>query len=77
MTNDKQNPARDVTKEEETTIITAEVSFVLCVSKSEAIILLLYHDNCSVNKVNDAWFADESGVLEKVGLVLRETSDNR
>ncbi|XVE55982.1 hypothetical protein DITRI_Ditri03aG0201000 [Diplodiscus trichospermus] len=48
----------------------AEVSTVLSISKVEASILLL-HFNWSVNKVHDAWFADEKQAREKVGLFLK------
>ncbi|KAJ4837687.1 hypothetical protein Tsubulata_013497, partial [Turnera subulata] len=45
-----------------------ELSFILCISESEASILLC-HYNWSVGNVHDAWFADESGVRTKVGLL--------
>ncbi|XVF73669.1 hypothetical protein PTKIN_Ptkin13bG0001500 [Pterospermum kingtungense] len=48
----------------------AEVSAVLSISKVEASILLL-HYNWSVNKIHDAWFADEKQARQKAGLLLK------
>ncbi|KAJ4836261.1 hypothetical protein Tsubulata_033002 [Turnera subulata] len=45
-----------------------ELSTILCISKSEASILLR-HYNWSVSDVNGAWFDDESGVRAKLGLL--------
>ncbi|XWS14630.1 hypothetical protein CRYUN_Cryun35bG0025700 [Craigia yunnanensis] len=47
-----------------------EVSAVLSISKVEASILLL-HYNWNVNKVHDAWFADEKQARERAGLLLK------
>ncbi|KAJ8762183.1 hypothetical protein K2173_007337 [Erythroxylum novogranatense] len=46
----------------------SEVSNVLSISKLEAS-MLLRHYNWNIGKVHDAWFTDELGVRQKVGLL--------
>ncbi|PIA38597.1 hypothetical protein AQUCO_02700070v1 [Aquilegia coerulea] len=48
-----------------------EVSNLLCVSKAVALILLREY-NWSVNKLHEAWFANEEQVRNKVGLIEKK-----